>query len=259
MIVKAELVKKIKDYFDLNIYETKVWLALISKGIASAGEVATISGVPRSRTYDVLETLEKRGFAIEKLGKPVKYLGVKPERVLEKMKNNAKRQAEEKLKGLSKIKETAEFTELEEIYREGIDPIKREDISAALRGRMNISNHLREILQEAEKEVIISTDAEELNLRIKLFKQIFDLLKKNGVKMKIALFGDKEIIQKVSDTLGIKIKNSPIDSKFFIVDRQQILFYLSKENTGDDTAIWLNSEFFANAFASMFDRALGGK
>ena len=59
MIVKQELVKKLKGYFDLNIYETKVWLALLSKGISSAGEIAEISGVPRSRTYDVLESLEK--------------------------------------------------------------------------------------------------------------------------------------------------------------------------------------------------------
>mgnify|MGYP001575302746 FL=1 len=84
MLVKTELVSKIKDYFDLNIYETKVWLALLGKGIASAGEVAEISRVPRSRTYDVLESLEKKGFAIVKLGKPVKYIGVKPKLILEK-------------------------------------------------------------------------------------------------------------------------------------------------------------------------------
>ena len=66
MIIKPELVRRIKEYFNLNIYETKVWLALLSKGVASAGEVAEISGVPRSRTYDVLESLEKRGFAITK-------------------------------------------------------------------------------------------------------------------------------------------------------------------------------------------------
>ena len=56
MIIKQELVKRIKEYFNLNIYETKVWIALLSKGIASAGEIASISGVPRSRTYDVWES-----------------------------------------------------------------------------------------------------------------------------------------------------------------------------------------------------------
>ena len=88
MLVKTDLVNRIKDYFDLNIYETKVWLALLGKGVASAGEVAELSRVPRSRTYDVLESLEKKGFAIIKLGKPVKYIGVKPNLILEKLKNN---------------------------------------------------------------------------------------------------------------------------------------------------------------------------
>ena len=49
MIAKQDLINKIKDYFDLNIYETKVWLALLSKGSASAGEIASMSGVPRSK------------------------------------------------------------------------------------------------------------------------------------------------------------------------------------------------------------------
>ncbi len=97
MLVKNELISKIKDYFDLNIYETKVWLALLSKGSASAGEIATLSGVPRSRTYDVLESLEKKGFALIKIGKPVRYLGVKPKIILEKLKNNIRVQAEEKV------------------------------------------------------------------------------------------------------------------------------------------------------------------
>ena len=108
MIIKPELVKRIKEYFNLNIYETKVWLALLSKGIASAGEVAEISGVPRSRTYDVLESLEKRGFAITKIGKPVKYISVKPTEVIEKIKSNAMQEAQERVKSLSSLKETQE-------------------------------------------------------------------------------------------------------------------------------------------------------
>ncbi|MFH1270623.1 MAG: helix-turn-helix domain-containing protein, partial [Nanoarchaeota archaeon] len=160
MLVKQELINKIKDYFDLNVYETKIWLALLGKGVASAGEIATISGVPRSRTYDVLESLEKKGFAIVKLGKPVKYLGVKPRIILEKMKNNVRKDAEEKIITLSDIKNTDEFQKLEALYQEGIVPVKREDLSVALKGKSNISNHLREILQNAEKEVIVCTSAE---------------------------------------------------------------------------------------------------
>jgi len=181
MLVKTELINKIKDYFYLNVYETKVWLALLGKGLATAGEIAEISGVPRSRTYDVLESLEKKGFAIVKIGKPVKYLGVKPKMILEKLKNNVRKEAEDRVIALSGIKETDEFTQLEELYTGGIVPIKREDISAALKGKSNISNYLKEIIAEAKKEVIICTNVEDFVSKLKLFKQTVEILKKSRI------------------------------------------------------------------------------
>ena len=162
MIIKPELVNQIKEYFGLNIYETKVWLALLGKGIASAGEIAEISRVPRSRTYDVLESLEKQGFAVMKLGKPVKYIAVKPKIIIEKLKTNAERDAQEKIKSLLKLRETSEYTELEELYNVGIKPVRHEDISGAVKGRLTIYNHIKELLENAKKEVIICTSAAEV-------------------------------------------------------------------------------------------------
>jgi len=260
MLVKTELVSKIKDYFDLNIYETKVWLALLGKGIASAGEVAEISRVPRSRTYDVLESLEKKGFAIVKLGKPVKYIGVKPKLILEKLKNNVRSDAEERIVTLSNVMSTNEYEQLEQLYKGGTDPIKREDLSLALKGRSHITNHLKEILENAEKEVIVCLNAEEMKSKMKLFKDTIDKLKKANIKIKVALSGDESLIKKISELLGIKISKIDIDTKFFIVDRKEILFYLLKnnENNDEDIAIWLNSEFFADAFTSLFEKAMKG-
>lgn len=260
MLVKQELINKIKDYFDLNVYETKVWLALLGKGVASAGEIAEISGVPRSRTYDVLEGLEKRGFTIIKLGKPVKYLGVKPHIILEKMKNNAKQDAEERISDLSKIKTTEEFSKLETLYREGINPIKREDISAALKGKSNISNYLKEIIKNAEKEVIICANAEEIASKLKLFKQTFEILQKNNIKIKIALSGENpSLIKKLSEAMNLKIQKTEIKAKFFIIDRKEILFYLSNKSDAEEIAIWLNTNFFSEAFASMFELSVKQK
>ena len=256
MILKQEITNKIKDYFDINVYETKVWLALLSKGIASAGEISSISGVPRSRTYDVLESLEKKGFAIEKLGKPVKYIGVKPAIILEKLKNNVKKDAEDKVKDLLKIKSTKEYTELEGLYKEGSNPTKREDVTASLRGKSNISNHLREILQNAKKEVVICTNVQEFFSKMSLFKQTLDRLRKSDVKVRIALSGEGNLINKISEKLGIKIKLVNIDAKFFIIDRKEILFYLSKNSNQEDIAIWLSSGFFSEAFASLFEMAM---
>jgi sugar-specific transcriptional regulator TrmB len=260
MLVKQDLINKIKDYFDLNVYETKVWLALISKGVASAGEIASLSQVPRSRAYDVLESLEKKGFAVVKIGKPVKYFGIKPKMILERLSNGVKKDAEEKINNLLKIKTTEEFIKLEEIYKGGIDPVKRETLSAALKGKSTISNFLKEIIRETEKEVIICTNAEEIKSKAKLFHQTFEILKKSNIKIKMALSGDESLIKEIEKAFAMKIKKISIDTKFFIIDRKEILFYLSKEEVErEEMAIWLNSEFFAEAFASLFEKATGFK
>ena len=175
MLVKQEFINKIKDSFDLNIYETKVWLALLGKGVASAGEVATISRVPRSRTYDVLESLEKKGFAIVKLGKPVKYLGVKPKIILEKLKNNIKKDAEDRIIGLSNVKQTPEFSMLEDLYKEGVHPVKREEISAALK-------EFNEALNETKKELEEKYGQVNINLQDGSYEEIVPEVEAEEVK-----------------------------------------------------------------------------
>ena len=227
MIVQKDFLNKLKD-FGLNSYESKLWIALLSRGVSTAGELSDISNVPRSRAYDVLESLEKQGFAIIKIGKPVKYLGVKPKMIIEKLKNNVKKNAEDRIEDLSKVRETEEFVKLEELYTGGIDPVRREDISASLRGKSNISSHLREVLQNAKKEVVICTSAEDLNSKTRLFQQTFEILKDSNIKIKVALFGDENVLKQVEKKFDMKFKRVDINAKFFIVDRTEILFYLSE-------------------------------
>jgi len=175
------------------------------------------------------------------------------------LKNNVRKEAEDKVSSLLNLKNTEEFSNIEALYKQGISPMKREDLSAALKGKSNISNYLKEVIQDAEKEVIICTNAEEVNEKKKLFRQTFEILKKRDIKIKFALSGDENLIKLINKELDVKAKKVDIDTKFFIIDRKEILFYLSKDSNDEDVAIWINSEFFSQAFASLFDRALGGK
>ncbi|HIH52530.1 MAG TPA: hypothetical protein HA284_03280 [Nanoarchaeota archaeon] len=175
--------------------------------------------------------------------------------ILEKMKNNVRTESEEKLQILLNIKETAEFSQLEELYTVGINPVKREDLSASIKGRSTISSHLSEIIESAKEEVIVCTNFKEMKIKEKLFMETVSLLKKKGVKVKVALSGNPELIKKLSETMKIKITPVEVDAKFFIVDRKEILFYLNRESTKEDQAIWLNSDFFSEAFADLFEIA----
>lgn len=258
MIVKPELVKRIKEHFSLNIYETKVWLALLNKGIASAGEVAELSGVPRSRTYDVLESLEKAGFAIAKLGKPVKYIAVKPTTVVEKLKTNTLKRANESVKMLSNLKETKEYAELEELYNTGIEPIKHHNLSGAIKGKSNVFNHLKELLESAKKEVIICTSTSEIIEKSRVFSSLFSNLARRKINMKVALSGEESEIKKINTKFKINAQKLDINSRFYVIDKEQILFMLSQNSKDEEElGVWINSSFFVNSLAYLFGRAWG--
>ncbi|MFH1425737.1 MAG: helix-turn-helix domain-containing protein [archaeon] len=253
MMIKPELVKRIKEYFNLNIYETKVWIALLSKGIASAGEIASISSVPRSRTYDVLESLEKRGFAIVKIGKPVKYIAVKPIEVIEKMKSTTLQDAQEKVKNLSTLKETTEYEELEKLHNTGISPIKTHEITGSLKGRSNIITRLRELIQNAKKEVFISTSIIDFEDKSRVLLPTLEQAAKNNVKIKLALAGPQEKLKKINNKSGIKPFSTNSEAKLYIADRKEVLFMITSDKSDEDIGVWLNSPFFAESLSVMLE------
>ncbi len=253
MIVKPELVKKIKEYFDLNIYETKVWLALLSKGIVSAGEAAELSSVPRSRTYDVLESLEKKGFAIVKIGKPVKYIAVNPNAIIEKMKSEVVSEAQDKVKLLGDLRDLSEYAELEQLYKSGLSPIKSEDISGFMRGKSNIISKLRELLVGAQKEIAIYTSLADFEKKSRVLLPLLQDAQKNNLRLKIALSGDTEEGKRLGAKHNLKIRSSEHKGRYFMADKQEVLFMLNQENAEEELAIWLKAPFFTESLDALAD------
>ena len=103
MIVKEELLSKLRRYFSLNLYEARIWTALLSRGVSTAGELSDIGHVPRSRAYDVLESLEKKGYVVMKLGKPIKYIAVDPKEVVERVKKSIQVEANQNIDKLKEL------------------------------------------------------------------------------------------------------------------------------------------------------------
>ncbi|MBU0614511.1 MAG: hypothetical protein KJ601_00295, partial [Nanoarchaeota archaeon] len=153
MIAQTELLEKIKIDFRLNVYEVKIWTSLLSRGIATAGELADISGVPRSRCYDVLESLEKKGFIIMKVGKPIKYIAVNPEEIIGRVKKSITTDVEMQVGLMEKLKETNVFKELELLHKTGIKHVDPSEITNSFVGRDNIYAFLRQMMKNAKKSI----------------------------------------------------------------------------------------------------------
>lgn len=70
----------------LTDYETRAYVALTSLISGTATEISEASGVPRSRTYEILKSLQKKGFIEISQGKPLKFNIVPPQDVFKKVR-----------------------------------------------------------------------------------------------------------------------------------------------------------------------------
>jgi len=260
MIVNEEFLSRLRKIFDLNLYEVKVWTSLLSRGVSTAGELSNISDVPRSRTYDILESLEKKGFIVMKIGKPIKFIALKPEEVVERVKKNLVVDAQEKSKRLERLKGDEVMEELDNLYHNGIKYIEPSDLSGSLKGRQNMYNHLDMMLKNATTEAIFVTSSDGLNRKLESLLPAFEKAKKKGVKVKIAAPIDDsnlKIAKELSKYAEVRAIEGKNHGRFALIDSKEIMFMLLDDKNvhpSYDTAVWLSSDYLANSVRDMFEK-----
>ncbi|MEM4336992.1 MAG: helix-turn-helix domain-containing protein [Candidatus Woesearchaeota archaeon] len=257
MLVKKDFLNKLKD-FGLNSYEAKLWTALLSRGVATAGELSDIANVPRSRSYDVLESLEKKGFIIMKVGKPIKYVAVPPSEVVERVKKKIEKETKEQINNLDKIKKSEILSELETLHSQGIELVDPTEFSGALRGRHNIYNHYEILIKNAEKTINLMTTPEGLIRKSDALIRALSKAKEKGVKIKI-LTKNSPILQKLTKDIKemVEIRYSDIEGRMIVVDKKSTIFVITddkKTHPTYDSAIWSNSEYLSSTINSFFER-----
>lgn len=255
MIVPKDFLNKLKD-FSLNSYESKLWVALLSRGISTAGELSDISNVPRSRAYDVLESLEKKGFIMVKIGKPIKYLAVPPREVVERVKIKVTEDAKQKTNLLNQLKESDVLEELNLLHTQGVKLVDPSDKSGSFRGRNKIYEQLNTLIKNAQKSVVLVTTKKGLERK---HGSILAPLKKaaqRGVSIRIAVpsNADKESINQFSKIA--EIRNTKNDARFCIIDNKELLLVMTEDkkvHKDYDCGVWVSTPYFVDYFAKLFD------
>ena len=256
MIVEKSIVDRLKT-FGLNSYEAKLWTALISRGVASAGELADISNVPRSRSYDVLESLESKGFIAKKSDKPIVYTAIPPADVLERIKQNIKEQTENSMVMLEGLKKDALLKELQTLHQEGIDVIEPTELSGNIKGRENIYHHLAMMIKNATESVHLISTKEGMQRKQEALGELLTQAKKKGVALSFTIpKGVPEKTLKELQRLGT-VNFSSTPCRMCIVDNAELLFMLHHDaevHQNYDSAIWLNTPYLSQAMTALLDQ-----
>ncbi len=261
MVANKELIEKLK-IFGLNSYEAKIWTALLSRGVSTAGELSDIANVPRSRAYDVLESLEKKGFIVQKIGKPIKYMALPPEEVIERLKKRIKKEAEEREKLLEKVKETELFEELRIMHSEGIEVIDPAEIANSLRERQSFIEQAAMMIKEAQSSIyMLFTQDTLINALPRLRQYLIDAHKKKVDIRILVVAKNGEDLSYIENYIGKYAKIGFIDNieaRFMTVDDKEVLFFLLHEQDTHemfDPAIWVSSPLLAGTLSKFFQYA----
>ncbi len=247
-MLDKKLIENVKN-LGLNSYEAKIWLALLLKGVATSGELSDITKVPRSRSYDVLESLESKGFVIMKLGKPIKYIPVQPSEVIERLKSKIQKETEQKAKMLDEFKNTELYQELLLLHDKGIQKIDAFDLSTIIKGRKLLYQKISEMISNA-KEIIIIAPSEEIE---EYKRYIVSGVKKNP-NVKIKIYTDKKPINSYFKQFDVNIIN--LKSRMVIKDDEEVLFTITNSeevHPNYDSGIWVKSNFFANTLKTLIE------
>jgi sugar-specific transcriptional regulator TrmB len=239
----------------LNLYERKIFVALLARGVATAGELSQIANVPRSRSYDILESLAEKGFVVVQPSKPIRYVALAPKDALERTMDNLKMKHEEMVERIETLKNSPTIGELETIYKDGMNLIQPFEMTGTLKGKHSINQHLGSLFKKAAKEIRIITTENGLN---ELYSMHFNSLKrisKRGVKLRIlAPLGDTAPVKAFSQIAEMKNVKKPLN-RVYTIDDKHVIFALTddkKVHQTQDVAFWAQSQHAIKSFVEPF-------
>ncbi len=255
MVASQETLDKLED-IGLNMYERKIYSALLGRGVSTAGELSEMTNVPRSRAYDVLESLAEKGFAVIKSSQPMEYVSIPPQQAIENIKKQHQKDLQEKLNRLETFKDSEAVGELEELYDQGLELVEPEDMSGSLKGRHQIHQHMGTMFQDASDSIKLVTSEKGLK---KLHNNHSDLLqeaKSRGVNVKVLAPVTDENKQEFEELSGVAevrhLQGDEFDvpeGNFTIIDNDSLTMSMTHEDVHQtqDTAFWTKSSHMADS------------
>ncbi len=256
MLVSEKVMDVLKS-IGLNLYERKLWVALLSRGVSSAGELSEIAKIPRSRAYDVLESLAEKGFVIIQNAKPLKYVAVEPKEAFERAKKKILKSAQDMAAKIDEIKNSEVVKELENIYKEGMKVVEPGELSGALKGKHILHQQLETLFKKTKKYIGIVAPPEPLKEIHENHGYLLKKLSSKGVKIKILThkLPEEKLLEELKKVAEIKKLNTRKLGRFCLIDGEHVVVSLTDHGAHplQDTALWVSSEHVTSVFEPMFN------
>jgi sugar-specific transcriptional regulator TrmB len=246
----SDKTRKSLEKIGLTSYEIKTFSSLLKTGELTASDLSQKSGVPYSKIYEVLGTLEEKSWIGSDESRPTKYFAKSPSTGLDttkqKMENEFLQNQNIILNELVPLYEKSGVSEKPEIW--------------VLSGAINITTKILEMVDTCRNEVMIAIpEAGE-----ELVKQALPKLRSlhdKGVEITILTSDkiDEESVKAIKRVATVKIKQGLFGGGI-ISDKKYVVILLGPETTGegssDIVAIWADHAGLAGFARQYFEYLL---
>jgi len=146
LVAQGERLVGLLKKFGLSGYEVRAYLALLELGEGTAQAVSEAANVPRSRVYEVMNSLIEKGWAIAVKSRPTKYRPQDPEVALRRSLMRVEREMEELAKALA--------DELMPLYRGGVGEEVPELV--IVRGEQDLWKRVKSTIAKARRSLAVA-------------------------------------------------------------------------------------------------------
>lgn len=242
--------RKALEKIGLTSYEIRTFSSLLKTGELTASELSQKSGVPYSKIYEVLGTLEEKGWIGSDDSRPTKYFAKSPATGIETTK--------QKFESDFKENQNIILKELVPLYEKS-GTSERPDIWV-LSGAINIAAKILEMVETCRNEVLIALPeaSEEL---VKQALPKLRLLHDKGIEITVLTSDkmDKESLKAISRVATIKVKKGMFGGGI-ISDKRYVVILLGPEMGTSDTTetvgIWADHTGLAGFAREYFEYLL---
>lgn len=211
-----------------NEYEARVYVEMLHQiDPLTAYEIGKLSGVPRSKVYEVVDNLRRKQFVVQIEDNPKKYLPVDPEEV---------------------------FSSIEKSFRTSVNFVKEElnhlergetiDYIFNIFGKETIIERSKQMIRSASSSILIAVDRLMLDV---LYKEL-ESAERSGIELSIVLYGKREDIY-FQNVYCHQLREPDIRNFCFIlldIDFKEVLAGTMPASTTEGHGFWTRSVYLNN-------------
>ncbi len=246
----SDKTRKALEKIGLTSYEIKTYSALLKTGKINASDLSQKSGVPYSKIYEVLGTLEEKGWIGSDDSRPTQYFPKSPATAIQTTKQNAENEF--------KNNESVILKELIPLYEQS-GTSERPDIWV-LSGVVNIASKILEMVDSCKNEVMIAIPKVAEDLAREALPKL-RLLHDRGVEITILVSEDanSDTLKSLSRVAKVKIKKG-LYGGGIISDKRYVVILLGEElgtvGSAEAVAIWADHSGLAGFAREYFEYLL---